>query len=150
MEQNYNEQLDFILESLIKEYEQLNRGVSFYSEDEPETVHHKIKKKVFEKYGLQDWEIDVLFSTLLIDKYLKSIDPLAISLEGLVYRNKGGYVQEAIKSGKEAQRLEAIQNDFKKYSFGLMVFTAIVALGTLITAWYFAIEIYRYYMSARP
>ena len=47
----------------------------------------------------------------------------------------------------EAKRLETIQNDFKKYSFGLMIFTAIVALGTLISAWFFAIEIYKYYFS---
>ena len=145
MDKNYNEQLDFILEALIKEYEQLNRGVSFYSEDEPEPVYQKIKTKVNEKYGLQDWETDVLFSNLLIDKYLKSIEPMSISLEGLVFRNNGGYVQKAIMSNRETQKLDAIQNDFKKNAFWLMVFTAVVALGTLVTAWYFAIEIYRYY-----
>jgi hypothetical protein len=47
----------------------------------------------------------------------------------------------------EAKRLETIQYDFKKYSFGLMIFTAVVALGTLISAWFFAIEIYKYYFS---
>ncbi len=150
MDKNYNEQLDFILEALIKEYEQFHRGVSFYSEEEPESVYDKIKKMTKEKYQLQDWEMEVLLSNLLIDKYLKSIDPLAISLEGLVFRNNGGYLQKAIRANQEAQKLENIQNDFKKYSFGLMIFTAIVALGTLITAWYFAIEIYRYYISAKP
>ena len=147
---NYNEQLDFILELLIKEYEQLNRGVSFYSEEEPEPIYQKIKNKVKEKYGLQDWETDVLFSTLLIDKNLKSIEPMTISLEGLVFRNNGGYIQKEIRATQEAKKVETIQNDFKKYSFGLMVFTAIVALGTLISAWYFAIGIYRYYMSVKP
>lgn len=150
MDTNYNEQLDFILESLIKEYEQLHRGVSFYSDEEPEPAYDKIKKKTKEKYQLQDWEMDVLLSNLLIDKYLKSIDPLAISIEGLVFRNNGGYVQKAIRANQEAQKLDNIQNDFKKYSFGLMIFTAVVALGTLISAWYFAIEIYCYYFGIKP
>jgi hypothetical protein len=46
---------------------------------------------------------------------------------------------------RESNRIETIQKDFKKYSLGLMVFTAIVAFGTLISAWYFAIEIIKYY-----
>ena len=147
MEKNFNEQLDYILEELIDEYEKQNIGVSFYGEEEPESVHQKIQKKVMDKYGMQEWETNILFSNLLIDKYIKHIDPLTISLEGLVFKNNGGYVQKATRAHMESQKLETIQNDFKKYSFGLMIFTAIVAFGTLVTAWFFAIEIYRYYTS---
>lgn len=146
MEKNYNAEMDFILEELIKEYENINKGVRFYSEEDLLSTNQKISQSVSEKFGLQDWEINVLYYTLLVDKYIKSIDPLTISLEGLVFRNNGGYIKRAISEGREAARLESIQNDFRKYSFGLMIFTAIVAVGTLISAWFFAIEIYKYYV----
>lgn len=146
MEKNYNAEMDFILEALIREYENMNKGVQFFAEEEMLSTNEKITKLVANKFGLKDWEINVLYYTLLLDKYIKSIDPLTISLEGLVFRNNGGYVQRLITQTKEAERLEEIQNDFRKYSFGLMIFTAIVAVGTLISAWYFAIEIYRYYV----
>jgi hypothetical protein len=146
MEKNYNAEMDFILEALIREYENMNKGVQFFAEEEMLSTNQKITKLVGQKYGLKDWEINLLYYTLLLDKYIKSIDPLTISLEGLVFRNNGGYVQRSISQTKEANRLEDIQNDFRKYSFGLMIFTAIVAVGTLISAWYFAIEIYKYYV----
>jgi len=146
MEKNYNAEMDFILEALIREYENMNKGVQFFAEEEMLSTNEKITKLVAQKFGLKNWEINLLYYTLLLDKYIKSIDPLTISLEGLVFRNNGGYVQRSISQTKEANRLEAIQNDFRKYSFGLMIFTAIVAVGTLISAWYFAIEIYKYYV----
>ena len=145
MEKNYNTEMDFILDALIREYENMNKGVQFYAEEESLSTNEKITELVTQKFSLKEWEINLLYYTLLLDKYIKSIDPLTISLEGLVFRNNGGYVQKSISEKKEAQRLEAIQNDFKKYSFGLMIFTAIVAIGTLISAWFFAIEIYKYY-----
>jgi hypothetical protein len=81
----------------------------------------------------------------LIDTYIKTIDPLTISLSGLVFRNNGGYTEQQIKKEKEKNKIEKIENDFKKYQFLLMVFTAFVALGTLISAWFFGIEIWKYY-----
>lgn len=147
MERNYDVELDYILEELIKEYENMYKGVSFYAEDTRATTKDKITEKVMTKFRLKEWEINILFYKLLIDEYLKSVEPLTISLEGLVFRNNGGYVQKMKSSLLETKRLETIQNDFKKYSFGLMIFTAIVALGTLISAWFFAIEIYKYYFS---
>jgi hypothetical protein len=150
MEKNYNVEMDFILEELIREYENLYKGDSFYTEEIPKTTKEKITHKVIDKFKLKEWEINVLIYTLLVDKYVKSVDPLTISLEGLVFRNNGGYVESAIQKNRESLRLENIQNDFKKYSFGLMVFTAIVALGTLISAWFFAIEIFKYYRGVEP
>ncbi len=146
MNKNYNIELDSILEELIVEYEKQNKGLQFYSNEIPLSINERITKKMLENFDLQAWEINILFYTLLIDKYLKSIDPLAISLEGLVFRNNGGYVQKAINDKKESLKVESIQNDFRKYSFGLMVFTAIVALGTIISAVYFSIEIYKYFI----
>jgi len=145
MEKNYNAELDFILEQLIYEYENVYKGVSFYSDESFTSTKEKITILVVDKFKLKEWEINLLFYTLLLDKYLKSIDPLTISLEGLVYRNNGGYVKKVEMQNREINRIETIQKDFKKYSLGLMVFTAIVAFGTLISAWYFAIEIIKYY-----
>ena len=150
MDRNYDEELDYILEELIIEYENMYKGVNFYSEDNIVTTKEKITEKVMMKFLLKEWEINILFYKLFIDEYLKSVEPLTISLEGLVFRNNGGYVQKKKSSLLEINRLETIQNDFKKYSFGLLRFTAIVALGTLISAWFFAIEIYKYYFSNVP
>jgi hypothetical protein len=145
MEKNYNSELDFILEQLIYEYENVYKGVSFYSDESFTSTKEKITILVVDKFKLKEWEINLLFYTLLLDKCLKTIDPLTISLEGLVFRNNGGYVKKVEMQNRESNRIETIQKDFKKYSLGLMVFTAIVAFGTLISAWYFAIEIIKYY-----
>lgn len=145
MEKNYNSELDFILEQLVYEYENVYKGVNFYSDESFTTTKEKITILVVDKFKLKEWEINLLYYTLLLDKNLKTIDPLTISLEGLVFRNNGGYVKKTTLQNLETLRLENIQRDFKKYSFGLMLFTAIVAFGTLISAWYFAIEIIKYY-----
>jgi len=145
MAKNYNAELDFILEQLIYEYENVYKGVSFYSDESFTSTKEKITILVVDKFKLKEWEINLLFYTLLLDKYLKTIDPLTISLEGLVFRNNGGYEKKVEMQNREINRIETIQKDFKKYSLGLMVFTAIVAFGTLISAWYFAIEIIKYY-----
>ena len=145
MEKNYNAELDFILEQLIYEYENVYKGVSFYADETFTSTKEKITILVVDKFKLKEWEINLLFYTLLLDKCLKTIDPLTISLEGLVFRNNGGYVKKVEMQNRESNRIETIQKDFKKYSLGLMVFTAIVAFGTLISAWYFAIEIIKYY-----
>jgi hypothetical protein len=144
-EKNYNVELDFILQQLIHEYESIYKGVSFYSDVSFTTTKDKITTLTMEKFKLKEWEINLLFYTMLLDKYLKSIDPLTISLEGLVFINNGGYTRKTELQNREKIRLDAIQKDLNKYSFGLMIFTAIVALGTLISAWYFAIEIYKFY-----
>ena len=145
MEKNYNSELDFILEQLVYEYENVYKGVNFYSDESFTTTKEKITILVVDKFKLKEWEINLLYYTLLLDKNLKTIDPLTISLEGLVFRNNGGYVKKTAMQNLETIKIENIQRDFKKYSLGLMLFTAIVAFGTLISAWYFAIEIIKYY-----
>jgi hypothetical protein len=145
MDSNYDTQMDFILEELIKEYENLYKGVNFYSGDHHQTAKEIVTKKVITQHGLKEWEINVLYYTMFINNHIKSIDPLTISLEGLVFRNNGGYQVKSKMKKQESERLERIQNDFKKYSFGLMIFTAIVALGTIISGVYFAIEIIKYF-----
>lgn len=145
MDNNYNEEMDYILEQLIVEYENLYQGVTFYTDDLSMSTKDIVTDKVKKKFKLKDWEVNVLFYTLLIDKHVKSVDPLTISLEGLVFRNNGGYTEKKIQEEKEKIRILNMENDFNRYSFLLMIFTAIVALGTMISAWYFIIEIWKHY-----
>jgi hypothetical protein len=147
MEKNYNKELDYILEELVSEYENLYKGLKFYTDEASASTKDIVHQKVKDQFGLKDWEINMLFYTLLLDKNLKSIDPLVISMEGLVFRNNGGYMEKFIKENNEKQRIQRIEDDFKKYSFFLMVFTAIVALGTVVSAWFFGIEIWKFYTS---
>lgn len=145
MAKNYNKELDYILEELIHEYENHYKGLTFYTEEISHSTKDKISTEISEKFKLEEWEINILYYTLLIDNHIKTIDPLTISLNGLVFRNNGGYLEQAIKREKEKTKIEKIDNDFRKYQFLLMVFTAFVALGTLISAWFFSIEIWKYY-----
>ena len=145
MEKNYNAEMDFILGELIKEYEGIYKGVNFFTEEAASSTKEKIEQKLKEKFNLKEWEINILFYTLLLDNYLKTIDPIIISIEGLVFKNNGGYIQKKIQELKEKNRLQKVEDDFKRYSFYLMIFTALVALGTIISAWFFAIEIWKFY-----
>ena len=145
MKKNYFSELDFILEQLILEYQNLNEGVKFYSGEAPISTKEEVIQKTIKKYDLKEWEINVLFHHLLIDKYIISIDPLYISLEGLVFINNGGYQQFKINNELENRRIQQIEADLKKYSLGLMIFTGILAFGTMISACYFALEILRYF-----
>jgi hypothetical protein len=111
----------------------------------PKSTKDTVTKNVMQQFGLKDWEINLLYYTLFIDTHIKSIDPLTISLGGLVFRNNGGYSERTKAKLLEAQRLENIQSAFRKDSLGLMIFTAIVAFGTMISAFYFALEVYRYF-----
>jgi len=147
MEKNYNKELDYILEELVSEYENLYKGLKFYTDEASASTKDIVQQKIKEHFDLKDWEANMLFYTLLLDKNLKSIDPLVISMEGLVFRNNGGYMEKFIKENNEKQRIQRIEDDFKKYSFFLMVFTAIVALGTVVSAWFFGIEIWKFYTS---
>lgn len=146
MAKNYTAELDFILESLNKEYENMNEGVHFYEGDAPQTTKEKITEMVINQFGLKEWEINVLFHHLLIDKYIISIEPLAISLEGIVFRGNGGYTEKNIKNDMENTRIKTIESDLKKYSYGLMVFTGIVAIGTIVSGVYFALEIWKHFI----
>jgi len=143
MNKDYTKELDFILYSLISEYDNINEGVKFYQEEAPKTTKEMVTEMVIAKYGLKEWEINVLFHHLLIDKFIISIEPLTISLEGIVFEGNGGYAEKNTQEKLESSRVKKIESDLKKYSFGLMVFTGVVAIGTLISAIYFIIEIWK-------
>ena len=146
MNKDYTKELDFILYSLISEYENINEGVKFYQEEAPKTTKEMVTEMVIAKYGLKEWEINVLFHHLLIDKFIISIEPLTISLEGIVFEGNGGYAEKNTQEKMESSRVKKIESDLKKYSFGLMVFTGVVAIGTLISAIYFVIEIWKNFL----
>jgi hypothetical protein len=146
MAKNYIEELDFILDSLINEYENINEGVKFYEGEAPKTTKEKVTEMVVGKYNLKEWEINVLFHRLLIDKQIISIEPLTISLDGIVFEGKGGYAEKSKLDDLENIRIKMIESDLKKYSYGLMIFTGVVAIGTIISAIYFALEIWRHFI----
>jgi hypothetical protein len=141
----YITQLDFILQELSADYKKILKGVNFYPDEAPISTKEEITQKVMEKFTTQEWEINILYHQLFIDKYIKSIDPLIITLDGLIFLRNGGYKQKTILLEAENTRIKTLENDLKKYSLGLMIFTGIVALGTVISAWFFAIEIWKYY-----
>jgi hypothetical protein len=143
MTKNYINELDFILSSLINEYANINEGVKFYQGEAPKTTKETVTETVIKKYGLKEWEINVLFHHLLIDKYIISIDPLTISMEGVVFESTGGYAEKNRREELEKIRINTIEGDLKKYSYGLMVFTGVVAIGTLISALYFVLEMWK-------
>jgi hypothetical protein len=130
---------------LINEYENINDGVNFYQEEAPKSTKEMVTEMVIAKYSLKEWEINVLFHHLLIDKYIISIEPLTISLEGIVFEGNGGYAEKSVQEKLENARIKKIENDLNKYSFGLMVFTGVVAIGTLISAIYFMLEIWKHF-----
>lgn len=140
-----NTELDFILEELIIAYEDQFKGIKFYTEAAHQSVKDNITQKVMDKFELKDWEINLLFQKLLIDKYINSVEPLSISFEGLIFRNKGGYTQKEIILNSENIRIQNLENELNKSTYWLMIFTALLAFGTAISAWYFGIEIWKFY-----
>lgn len=147
MENNYDTELDFVLEELIVDYENQFKGIKFYSDEYRKKLSDEIGEKLKIKYGLKDWEIDLLYHNLFMDKYIKSVDSLSISLDGLVFRNNGGYTERRIQHNAENLRIQKLEKSTQKNALGLVIFTALLAIGTLISAWYFGIEIWRYYHS---
>ena len=58
MKKDYNTELDYILEELIKVYEYANEGVKFYSGQTPKTTKEEITQKAMVKFGLKEWELN--------------------------------------------------------------------------------------------
>ena len=145
MEKKYYKELDFILEELTLRYENEFKGIIFHTEGVHQTTKEELTKKLVAKFGLKDWEVNLLFQNLLIDKYIKSIEPLSISFEGLIFRNRGGYTQQFISLNSENLRIQKLENELNKSTYWLMIFTALLAFGTLVAAWHFGIEIWKFY-----
>ena len=147
MENNYDTELDFVLEELIVDYENKFKGIKFYSDEYRKKMSDEIGEKLKIRFGLKDWEIDLLYHNLFMDKYIKSVDSLSISLDGIVFRNNGGYTERRVQRNAENLRIQKLEKSTQKNALGLVIFTALLAIGTLISAWYFGIEIWRYYHS---
>lgn len=145
MENNYDIELDFVLEELIVDYENQFKGIKFYSDESRKKLSDEIGEKLKIKFGLKDWEIELLYYNLFMDKYIKSVDLLSVSLDGLIFRNNGGYRGRTIRRNSENIRIQKLEKNTQKNALGLVIFTALLAIGTLISAWFFAIEIWKYY-----
>ncbi len=148
MENNYDTELDFVLEELIVDYQNQFKGIKFYSDEYRKKMSDEIGEKLKIRFGLKDWEIDLLYHNLFMDKYIKSVDSLSISLDGIVFRNNGGYTERRVQRNTENLRIQKLEKSTQKNALGLVIFTALLAIGTLISAWYFGIEIWRYYHSS--
>ena len=142
---DFNTELDYILEELVIAYENQFKGIHFYAEESHKTVKEEITQKLKNQFDIKDWETDLLYHNLLLDKYINSFEPLSISLDGLVFINNGGYIQKNIRLNSENKRIRALENSTRKSAYGLVIFTALLAVGTLIPAWYFALEIWAFY-----
>ena len=94
---DFNTELDYILEELVIAYENQFKGIHFYAEESHKTVKEEITQKLKNQFDIKDWETDLLYHNLLLDKYITSFEPLSISLDGLVFINNGGYVQKNIR-----------------------------------------------------
>jgi len=145
MIKNYNLELDFILDQLVLNYENQFLGIKFYSEESITTMKERISEMLKEKFGLKDWETDLLYHNLLTDKYIKSTESLTITIDGLIFRNNGGYIQKSINQNLEIERIKTLEKNTKQNGDALVLFTALLALGTLVSAWDFAIEIWKFY-----
>ena len=73
MENNYDTELDFVLEELIVDYENQFKGIKFYSDEYRKKMSDEIGEKLKIRFGLKDWEIDLLYHNLFMDKYIKSV-----------------------------------------------------------------------------
>ena len=148
MEKNYNTELDFILGELVKSYENQFKGIHFYSEDSVKSVKDQISEILMEKFGLKDWVIDLLYHNLLRDKYIMSIETLTITMEGLLFKNNGAYTQKIINQNSELLRIQKLEKATVKNEEALVLFTALLAFGNLISAWFFVIEIWKFYSNS--
>jgi hypothetical protein len=145
MEKNYNKELDFVLEELISEYEKQFKGIKFYTDEAPKIVNEEVRKKTESTFNLKDWEVNLLFHQLLVDQNIVSIEPLVISLGGLLFKHNGGYTQRDLDVNSEKLRIKNLEEEMRRNSLWLMLFTALLAIGTAVGAWDFAIEIWQFY-----
>ena len=145
MKKDYNVELDFTLELLIKAYENNFKGFKDAFAEAHATTKAETTQKLKDKFGLEDWEIKLLFEKLLIDKYIKSIEPLEITIEGLIFSNNGGYTQNKITLSLEKTRIQNLEDNTLKNNVRLVTLTMLLLIGTLIAGWYYLTELWKYY-----
>ena len=115
MEKNYNKELDFVLEELISEYEKQFKGIKFYADEAPKIVNEEVRKKTEGTFNLKDWEVNLLYHQLLVDQNIVSIEPLVISLGGLLFKHNGGYTQRDLDVNSEKLRIKNPQTAIRNF-----------------------------------
>jgi hypothetical protein len=91
MRKNYNTELDYVLEKLIKAYENNWKAIKdAFGTDEEKTIG-EISRELKEKFKVEDWELTIIYEYLKNDEYIKGIDPLSITLKGVTFSLSGGY-----------------------------------------------------------
>jgi len=67
-----------------------------------------------------------------------------ITLEGIIYHSYGGYIKTHRDKTYENNRLRTLERRQMSLHKTLNFLTAVIALGTLVAAWYYLKEIFRY------
>ena len=69
----------------------------------------------------------------------------SINFNGRIFKEQGSYVQKRNEAVAENIRLEAAERSAKANRIATFWLTLVVAAGTLVAAWYYSIEIWKYY-----
>ena len=110
-------------------------------------------KQIWEglKQQEQGFELSEGTLRLIINKLIKdenvffeqhdSVKVYKITFEGLVFQKQGGYKQQLLNDTLQKRQ----EDSNRKTQTILFWFTGIVAVGTLIAAFYYSIEIWKFY-----
>jgi hypothetical protein len=75
----------------------------------------------------------------------KNVVHYEITLSGKSFLHKGGYVGDAERINAENIRLEKIERNQRRNQNWMTLLTAAFAFGTLVSAFYYLIEIWRFF-----
>lgn len=97
-------------------------------------------------------DINLYLQILIDDKFVDidtSANPLSvkINLKGILHLKGNGYIGQFNRRHAESIRLEAVESSAKANRTFQTWLTFFVALGTLIAAWYYITELYKFYHS---
>jgi len=104
------------------------------------------------KTELKNHEFNLIIDKLLKDDYIfkeqidKSQPPrFGINYIGYIFNSEGGYEQKMINDDDENTRMDKIEENQKFHRRALTWLTSLVAVGTLIAAIYYSVELLKYF-----
>ncbi len=124
---------------------------------------HKIQLfehlKAFEP-ELIDGILDEVIAKLIEDKYIRhayynnvivdgknipNVPFYTLTFDGLFFLNNGGYAGEMKRENAENIRVETLEKSQKANANRMTYLTIVIAVGTAIAAWYYLIEVGKFY-----
>ncbi|HEY5391966.1 MAG TPA: hypothetical protein VIJ57_07620 [Hanamia sp.] len=101
---------------------------------------------------LDDYELKLLLKKLLDDKYIETgirenteENVFTIRFEGHSFILDGGYNGQYLSKNMQNIRLANLEKNQKVHRVALTVLTSLIAVGTLVAAWYYGQEIWLFY-----